>query len=203
MEQPTRGYPMRRWRGIRHAKARAAASRQDSIVGSSALDEPNGRRAVESAGTDPMTDGERQSAGIVGTTGKPGFSLRGTLEGMALVLAPGTLLTALAYYFGWVRTDALYAYFGIDVGHLGLSTTDYILRSVEPLWLPASVMLLIILLGVWGHSVLDRWLEAGRYSLQLRILTWILPALAFALLLRGVFGIIMPPRQGFQLAPLS
>lgn len=194
---------MRRWRGIWHAKARAAASRQDSIVGSGTLDERNSPEAGESIGTDPTTDGELQSAGMVGEPGKPGFSLRGTLETIALVLAPGTLLTALAYYFGWVRTDALYAYFGIDVGHLGLSTTDYILRSVEPLWLPVTAMLLIILLGVWGHSVLNRWLDAGRFSLRLRILSWIVSALAFALLLRGVFGIVMPPRQGLQLAPLS
>jgi hypothetical protein len=197
------GCPMRRRRGIRHPNERASAGREDSVVGSSTRDHVNGSGTAESAGTAPRTDSERLSAGIVDMTEKSGFSLRGTLEGIALVLAPGTLLAAIAYYFGWVRTDALYAYFGIDVAHLGLSTTDYILRSVEPLWLPVSVILLIILLGVWGHNVLDRWLGVGRYSLQLRILTWVLLVLGISFLFRGVLGIIMPPRQAFQLAPLS
>jgi hypothetical protein len=46
------------------------------------------------------------------------------------------MITALLYYFGWVRTQTTYAYFGIDAGALGFSTTDYVLRSINSTFQP-------------------------------------------------------------------
>ena len=57
------------------------------------------------------------------------------------MLAPTTIVAALMYYFGWV-IHAFYAYFGIDADELGLSNTDYILRSAPALW-PALVVIVI------------------------------------------------------------
>ena len=57
---------------------------------------------------------------------------------IAGIVAPATLLTALAYYFGWRRERAFAGYFGIDPSVLGFSTSDYILRSVDALFVPVS-----------------------------------------------------------------
>jgi hypothetical protein len=59
------------------------------------------------------------------------------------VVGPLTLLTALAYYFGWRRERAFAGYFGIDPTVLGLSSDDYVLRSVEALFAPFAALLLV------------------------------------------------------------
>src|SRR5215213_2616790 len=50
------------------------------------------------------------------------------------VVGPSTLVVALLYYFGWVRTRAFYQYFGVDVDVLRLSSAGYISRSAEAVW---------------------------------------------------------------------
>src|SRR5919198_481590 len=58
--------------------------------------------------------------------------------------APAALITALAFYFGWRRERAFAGYFGIDPSVLGFSTNDYVLRSVDALFVPAAVVLLVV-----------------------------------------------------------
>lgn len=41
------------------------------------------------------------------------------------------LITALFYYFGWVRTHSFLGYFGVDPSLVGYSTADYVLRSID------------------------------------------------------------------------
>jgi hypothetical protein len=41
------------------------------------------------------------------------------------------LITALFYYFGWVRTRSFLGYFGVDPSVAGYSTADYVLRSIN------------------------------------------------------------------------
>jgi hypothetical protein len=60
---------------------------------------------------------------------------------VAAVVAPTTLITALAYYFGYRRERAFAGFFGIDVSALNFTTTDYVLRSVDALFVPAVVVL--------------------------------------------------------------
>ena len=55
---------------------------------------------------------------------------------VANIVAPTTLLSALLFYFGYVSSQAEYAYFGLDVGTIGLSTQEYIMRSPQPLLVP-------------------------------------------------------------------
>ena len=61
----------------------------------------------------------------------------------ASIVAPATVLSALLFYFGYVASRSQYAYFGIDVDTVGLSTQDYIMRSPQPLLVPLLVLTLI------------------------------------------------------------
>ncbi len=61
------------------------------------------------------------------------------------VVAPTTLLTVLAYYFGFRREESFARYFGVDPSLLALSTSDYVLRSVDALFVPVLVVLLVSL----------------------------------------------------------
>lgn len=62
---------------------------------------------------------------------------------LAAVVAPTTLVTALAYYFAWRREEAFAGYFGIDPALLDLSTSEYVLRSVDALFVPITALLLV------------------------------------------------------------
>ena len=64
--------------------------------------------------------------------------VRGALELFGLVIAPTTIITALAFYFGWTLTNARASYFGIDASALGFSTQDYLLRSADALFVPRA-----------------------------------------------------------------
>jgi hypothetical protein len=62
---------------------------------------------------------------------------------VAAVVTPTTLITALAYYFGYRRERAFAGFYGIDISALNFTTTDYVLRSVDALFVPAVVVLLV------------------------------------------------------------
>lgn len=64
------------------------------------------------------------------------------------VVAPATLISALLFYFGYVSSRSQFAYFGVDVDTIGLSTRDYIMRSPQPLLVP-----LLLLTGVAVSAV--------------------------------------------------
>lgn len=59
------------------------------------------------------------------------------------IVAPTTVLGALLFYFGYVSSRSQYAYFGIDVDTIRLSTKDYIMRSPQPLLVPLLVLTLL------------------------------------------------------------
>ncbi|GEL95935.1 hypothetical protein [Cellulomonas composti] len=56
------------------------------------------------------------------------------------VAAPLTVVSATLFYFGYVFTSAQFAYFGVDVATIGLTTQDFVLRSPQPLVLPLLVL---------------------------------------------------------------
>jgi hypothetical protein len=64
-----------------------------------------------------------------------------------LLLSQTAVLTALLFYFGWVRSRETYGYFGVDVELLGFSASDYVLRSVNSAFRPLMV------LGLLGVAV--------------------------------------------------
>lgn len=61
----------------------------------------------------------------------------------ATIAAPVTVLGALLFYFGYVSSASEYAYFGINVDTIGLSTQDYIMRSPQTLLVPLLVLTLL------------------------------------------------------------
>jgi hypothetical protein len=58
------------------------------------------------------------------------------------IVAPVTLIGAVLFYFGYVSSASEYAYFGVDVDTIGLSTQDYIMRSPQTLLVPLIVLTL-------------------------------------------------------------
>ncbi|MEV4533083.1 hypothetical protein AB0J82_04545 [Asanoa sp. NPDC049518] len=73
---------------------------------------------------------------------EPSSALRQAAETLAAALAPMAAVTGLLYYFGWVRTGALFGQFGVDQRLLGYSAQDYVLRSAGVAFRPAAVLAL-------------------------------------------------------------
>lgn len=77
------------------------------------------------------------------------------------ILAPATALSALLFYFGYVSARSQYAYFGIDVDTVGLSTQDYVMRSPQPLLVPLLVLALIGAGLLLLHAAARRRIESA------------------------------------------
>jgi hypothetical protein len=75
---------------------------------------------------------------------EPG-TLRALLRRIALVGSPLAVGTVLLFYFGWVRTRTQFQELGFDTSVVDLTTTDYLLKSVNVLFLPVVVALLLAL----------------------------------------------------------
>lgn len=73
---------------------------------------------------------------------------------LGTVVAPTTLLTALFYYFGWMFSYWFFDYFGVNSTLLGLTTSDYLIRSVDGLFVPMTVLACLGLVALWGHRAL-------------------------------------------------
>ena len=129
----------------------------------------------------------------------------------ATFVAPTALLTGLFYYFGWQYAFWYYRTLGVPWTLLGLSTSDYLLRSLDALLTPLLIVLTIALLGLWSYSalrrpvgaLLRRWLPA-----RCRRRLGLLPALVGALLtVNGacywVPWLRNPLNIGICVAPLS
>jgi hypothetical protein len=79
---------------------------------------------------------------------------------LASIVAPTTLLTGLLFYFGWAHAYWFFYHFGIDSSLLGLTTQDYLLRSVDALFVPLTVFASMSLVVLWGHVTLRSRLVA-------------------------------------------
>lgn len=80
------------------------------------------------------------------------------------------VLTALLYYFGWARTNAMFRYFGVDSSVTGYSATDYVLRSTSPVFDPALILILTALALLAAHQSIVHFLfDAQRTSLAINV----------------------------------
>jgi hypothetical protein len=119
------------------------------------------------------------------------------------VLAPTTLLTAVLFYFGFVREQALFGYFGVDLGSVGFSTRDYLVRSAGTLFVPLAMVLIAGLAAVVAHLLL--MLVLVRVDCRWRRIVWGgLCVIGVALLVIGVVGLRRRavPLQGVLGGPL-
>jgi hypothetical protein len=135
-------------------------------------------------------------------TGKP-LGLERAVQLATAIIAPTTILTALLFYYGWVRTNALFQYFGVDATVLGFTTQDYVLRSSEALYVPFGTLLVVGLVGLWLHGLMTRWLAARRLPM-LRATAMVLVVVGLALFARGVAGVAIPrlSRDEFLVTPV-
>jgi hypothetical protein len=117
---------------------------------------------------------DRHTIGGVETAGEgrdeqtaeaPGSARYGqVLQGVSAIIAPVTLLTGIAFYFGWARVEAFDEYFGLDPGTVGYSTRDYVLNSLNALFLPVVVVLMVLLVVFLGHAFVTDAHRKGRAS---------------------------------------
>jgi hypothetical protein len=91
-------------------------------------------------------DGSAAPAG--GTA--PGENFGGVLAIIGVITSQLALITALLYYFGWVRTSSFLSYFGIDPRMAGYGTADYVLRSIRVAFPPfiCAAVITLMLFGV-------------------------------------------------------
>jgi hypothetical protein len=122
------------------------------------------------------------------------------IEFATRVLAPAGVLSAVLYYFGYVREQALFAYFGTDLGSLGFSTTDYLVGSAGTFFVLLATLLLAAVGAVVGHHLLQYLLS--RAGPGPRRVIWIACGAAGVVLL--AFGVIGLYRRGHPLlSPLA
>ena len=86
------------------------------------------------------------------------------LQGVSAIIAPATLLTGIAFYFGWQRVRSFDEYFGLNPGAVGLSTRDYVLNSLGTLFLPVVVVLIALIVFAVGHAYATDAQRTGRRS---------------------------------------
>jgi len=122
------------------------------------------------------------------------------------------LVTALLYYFGWTRSQAQARAFGADASVFAMSTQDFVLRSMDVVFIPILLVLLASLLGVWLHQRITspstgvppaaqagpaapRQLRIRRLAAALR-LSWLIPVVV------GIPWLIVSPATGRATFPL-
>jgi len=139
------------------------------------------------SGTPPDADTDRSG-------GPAGPEIGATLEIIGRVVAPASLLTAMFYFFGYMREQAFYQYFGVDLGSTGLSTTDYLMSSANVAFVPVSVLALITAGALVAQPVLAAGVTrcTGRACV---VLASLLAAAAVALLAIAVTGLVLPSKE--------
>ncbi|HEX2031601.1 MAG TPA: hypothetical protein VHL78_09395 [Actinomycetota bacterium] len=115
------------------------------------------------------------------------------LQTVATVIGPATLLSALAFYFGWVSTNATFTYFGLDASVLGLTVQEIVLSSTDAVFIPLGAILLIALAAIAAHSaVIRRADRGGDAAVLIERLSTAMIALGGVLLLLGIWAALEP-----------
>jgi hypothetical protein len=81
---------------------------------------------------------------------------------LALLLGQASTITALLFYFGYIRERAFWEYFGVDLGTVGFSPTDYVLRSPATIFAPLALLLGVALVALLGHHGFGVWAAHAR-----------------------------------------
>ncbi|MBO0881305.1 MAG: hypothetical protein J2P17_13335 [Mycobacterium sp.] len=114
------------------------------------MPDPIGQRT----GTSPERPvGDRVEAGQAAGTGS-GNGVPPVLHFLTTVGSPVALGAAILFYFGWVRTTVQMRELGFDSSVMDLSTTDYLLKSINVLSVPFVLFLILALLLHQMHHAL-------------------------------------------------
>jgi len=130
-----------------------------------------------------------------------GVDLRTGVKWIGLIAGQATLVAALLFYFGWVRTQSLLTYFGLDNNIVQLSWNDYVLRSpnvvIRGLTLSCAVLILLTLAATrfWSYWASRpsgrRWLSRPSSRSWLSRGAFALAAVAFVLGVLGFFNLVV------------
>jgi hypothetical protein len=85
----------------------------------------------------------------------------GVVAGLA---SQAVVLTAVLFYFGWVRAKATYGYFGVDISVLDFSASDYVLHSVDAAFPLLVAIGLAGVVAIFVHEQLRPGLASGADS---------------------------------------
>lgn len=118
------------------------------------------------------------------------------------VVAPTTLLTAVLFYFGWAHVYWFFDYFGVDSTTLNPGIREYLMRTVDTLFVPAIFVGLLGMIVLWGYLALPDSVRAHRPS---RWTTVVTAVVAIAVLANGLSRIyvVTPLNSGLCVAPIS
>lgn len=116
-------------------------------------------------------------------------ALQQLLKIIGSIVAPATLITSLMFYFGWNHARWYYAYIRVDLSLLGLTTQDYLMRSVDALFFPLIVIgvgvVIAIRLLVPAHNRL-----VSRHPSALATTFWTTGCLGLILGIVGIAGMV-------------
>ncbi|TQF06470.1 hypothetical protein E6W39_35100 [Kitasatospora acidiphila] len=117
---------------------------------------------------------------------------RSFLQKLAYVVAPGSLVVGLLYYFGSTYTAAYYGYFGVPSGDLQISRQNYLVSSPDAIFLPLWVLLWCGLALLLLYRLIGRRLRRPGTRLTPRGVVAVLLAAAAVLLALGFLVYLQP-----------
>lgn len=126
---------------------------------------------------------ERQSERSHGESASLFAGLPQVTQVIGQFVAPATFLAGLLFYWGFFHARGFCAYFGVNSAVLGLSTTDYVMRSADGLFIPLAVYGATALALLWGWVALPKRITDGPWP------RWLLPTItvmSIALMVNGL-----------------
>lgn len=150
---------------------------------------------VRVRGAVPMATRRPAAGGATSNNGAAEPDMSGPSRGIKLIgsiLGPTTFLTALLLYFGHQHAYWYFDYFGVNATTMGLTTQDYVIRSVDPLFTPVTTAAAVCLVGLWGYRLLRRWLSDAAWQHLLRALRPATAVGGFVLVAVAVAGFVNP-----------
>jgi hypothetical protein len=122
------------------------------------------------------------------------------VEWVFAVAGPLTAVTAVLYYFGWTRTNAVFRYFGVDPAILEFELADYLARAAGPAFAPTVALILVatFLFGL-NRAALQLELLCLRHPVTLFGRNLVLRGPSIVLIYVGVVGLWCSARVAFGL----
>ena len=154
-------------------------------------------------GSPEPTEARSSDPGVGAAQGDKGTS-RVAVEWIGVLVPFTTVLTAIAFWYGWTLTNARSRYLGIDASVLEFSPTDYILRSADALIVPVIAVCVagIICLGL--VALVQTLLRDKLRVAEVRSGAWIALVVSCCGLVVGVRAVFVPlaPGSYYLLAPI-
>ncbi|MEU6700274.1 hypothetical protein [Pseudonocardia sp. NPDC046786] len=112
--------------------------------------EPGRRRPGLRRPPQAPVDGPAPAAAPTGGTAD---GLPRSLQVLASIVAPATLLTGLLLYFGRRHAFGFFDHFGVSYTIMDLTPADYLVRSADGMIPPLAVAGAAVLLGLWARQL--------------------------------------------------